>query len=401
MNNNSKIPNITKPTSKNPFKSPSASSPVSSIRYVNKKNKFQNLFKIQPDMEIIRNDLLKNISLKNIDIDILNNFSIYIREYTQYLGSISKYDEAEENSKLINIVLEELNQRNLNIEQKNQNENNFQDRLNSFNKQWNEKIEKFDKDTNNKIEELLKKHKEEIEKFENLWSNEMPRKYRKPSPQLLQLKQIEKSLAKSGDYKRAKVIHQDVENLSIKEMEQAQILLIKDYEISKIRLNKKHEKEIEVLNNSRNHEKSLLLSNYEQEKLSIDNRDFVVKKKKIINNKLKNNFLKNNNNNNLLSIFIPQNNLINEEEILLPKLLPPNDPDLIEKEKLKKKEIRKKKEEFQKMNANQTLSKFSLTMNDNSSRKSNKNLNEIVIKGKIDKDELEINYSNQETITEK
>jgi len=399
--------NIRKPNSKNSIslRNNSVHSPAT-FRKTPNVVKQRQAFCEDEEMATMRENLLKEAKLNEYEISKLNQFNVYIREYTQYIGINGKYDEADACSNLSNLVLQEINKRN--------DENGGNEKDNTANKHqyslfcsdWENKINLFDDESRRKLEELNKKQLSETEEFEKIWSNDMPRKYRKPSSQLLQMKQIEKSTAISGDYKRAKSLHSEVVELSRIEMENAQQMLIHDYEIARTRLLRKHAKEVEVLNKARDHDKSLLLSQYEQERKTFNNRGFVMQKKESSLG-LKKGKPRSLNSNNTISVFLPIAEPATEDDILLPKLVAPNDPKLLEKEKRRKIDARRKKEEFQKLNADETLSKFTLGISSSerspkshSRTRNHSDDEEIVsVKGKLDKDEFELSYKNQETET--
>jgi len=111
------------------------------------------------------------------------------------------------------------------------------------------------------------------------------RKYRKPSGRLLQLWKMEKDLARQGQYSKAQEIHDQAEQLSKQETEQAQITLNSDYQQGLSELHTRNKQEIEKLLAEREHLKQILLSKQAQEKEAMANRVSVLEKKKVFTQK--------------------------------------------------------------------------------------------------------------------
>jgi hypothetical protein len=99
--------------------------------------------------------------------------------------------------------------------------------------EWKAARERYNTETDEKRRALQERHAHQTRVFEKLWKSEMPHKYRKPSQKLLQLKQIEKSLAVTAEVKQAFYVHEQVQARINSEAEAAQRNLIMDYKAAR------------------------------------------------------------------------------------------------------------------------------------------------------------------------
>jgi hypothetical protein len=107
-----------------------------------------------------------------------------------------------------------------------------------------EKLWEFDEDTEKKRDGIEKRHAHGMEDFENLWREEMPPRYRRPSNQLLQLKAVEKSLAVAGQFEQAEAVHREAESLMAGEHRDCQQRLVLDYRAARARKQTKCSEEL-------------------------------------------------------------------------------------------------------------------------------------------------------------
>lgn len=99
----------------------------------------------------------------------------------------------------------------------------IQQKINHENNKWNKIFNTFKAEQTKQREQLQQKHKDEMAQFEQNWGNAqylMP--YNKPSPQLLSMRKIQKSLALSKRFNDAKQVKERAEILQQQETEEAQ-----------------------------------------------------------------------------------------------------------------------------------------------------------------------------------
>jgi hypothetical protein len=287
--------------------------------------------------------------------DQLSAFHIYLRQYSIQKGLEQRYDDAQRAHFLSDAVLSEINRRApiapsgpdlVNLAD--------QERI-EFESKWNRQIQDCDEKCQARRAQLDERQADERRRFEVMWMEEMPRKYRKPSPQLLQLRKIEKSLAVSGDFEQAKKIHADAEALARIEMENAQSMLIRDYEIAHHKMMQKQQQENELFEATRKEEKAVLLAQYDSEKVAIEHRDLVVQVRTQNVKKVKNE-----RGVGKRPIAFQAHSRTGAENVLLPPLKPPNDPMMLEEQNRRKKDEERRKLAMQKKHAEDVLLKYSV-----------------------------------------
>ena len=127
--------------------------------------------------------------------------------------------------------------------------NNLIEQLSKLNKEWDSIFKTFWEEQKQKKYELENKHKNEQIEFEQLWDDPntfLP--FNKPSPQLLQLRKIQKKLAMAKSFDQAKIIKIQADELQNKETEEAEKRALENMENSQLILIDKHRKEIECFN---------------------------------------------------------------------------------------------------------------------------------------------------------
>jgi hypothetical protein len=295
-----------------------------------------------------------------VETNQLNRLLSSLREYAHHEGANGNYDDAQRSWRLGEDVYRELKKRNGSCDV---DEHAFSSDNANFEAEWQAKFEEFDRDSESRLAALTSQHARQREEFERTWAEDMPRRYRKPSARLLQLKRIEKSHALSADFEHAKQIHAEAECLAAAEQSQQQENLIRDYQAAARKLSSRLDWEIANLRRTREHERSIEQEKYERAKIAIMNRVLVVDTKRKETEK------------GYRSMSRARSTIKAEvhlfpgdrpglEDVLLGPLQPPNDPALVEAEKQRKRELDRKKFEFQRQNAQATLAKYTIVGED-------------------------------------
>jgi hypothetical protein len=209
------------------------------------------------------------------------------------------------------------------------------DRRTEFQSQWIQMSEDFDRETNEKRTDLLKRHQQVLERFDSRWSFVMPRQYRKPSHQLLQLKQVEKTLANAGEYDRATEVHEEVDTLTALEQSLAQQKLVQDYRRGRGNIVRKQMREVELFESARSSAKKVMEAKHFMEMNAAINRDLVQRRKVKEISRMKM----------LDNVRLTRVKLCGErkwdQETLLPPLKPPTDPSIVQEEEERRRVILK------------------------------------------------------------
>jgi hypothetical protein len=312
-------------------------------------------FSENPEFSAMHEHLSRDADFSDYSNEKLEKFYTFLRELALQCGLAQEYDDAQSARDLSDLVLDELNHRKPApdtgrglVELAEQEKTDFEER-------WMRQLSEYDDQTRQKREQLKGRQADDEEKFEAMWMDDMPRKYRKPSCHLLQLRKIERSLALAGNYQKAKKAHLDVEQLAQIEMTNAQSQLMRDYEVARKKFVERQRQEIELFEVTREHDRSLLIAQYEAEKIAIQRREVVVqrrleqppaKKPKMA----------------LLNppVVYQARDRLAGDDVLLPPLRPPNDPALVAEQSRRKREDGKRKFEYQRKNAERTLLRYSV-----------------------------------------
>lgn len=346
--------------------SPNSMSSMSSIR-VNKKTNYSSRPRASSSLRksarvesmlqdsrciILRNQLESSLEDENrnsnkldfsqIETNQLNRLISHLREYTQYCAVEGNYAEARRSEYIGSRAKSVLEKRTTKIKPTNKIVEDQKESKSNFEQRWHNKFIEYENETNEKRDKLQKKQAHETRVFERIWAQEMPQKYRKPSQRLLQLMQIEKSLAISGEIDHADYIHSQVVKQTQIEMENAQSNLIHDYQTAKAKHLEKQYIEMNRFEQLRNHGKDLLDADYRADMLRVSHRDHVVQMH-VRESILK---AKKDQTPPTRSAGVPKNR---DSTItsLLPRLIAPNDPSIIRNEKIRRKQIYGKQQEFQ------------------------------------------------------
>lgn len=310
-----------------------------------------------PDCISIRDSLISSDSPDFSDIETPQMLRLlsHLREYTQSCALNEDYKTSKKSRDLANLVRQDLTKRGTKRYSIQEQKDEIEARINNFEEKWSQKREDFSKETEKRMNDLNDRQKHELRRFERIWKEEMPHKYRKPSARLLQLKQIEKNLAMTGEIDEADRIHGISEVRMKYEMEEAQNQLSIDYEAAKAKLFQKQYEEKQKFLELRNHENNLLEASYRDEKAKFNNRNFVITSRchKVASKTHVSRSV------NSLPTTLPRDKGI-PLGTLLPPLIPPNDPNYMENKRRKREEIARKKREYQKKNADNVLTHYSM-----------------------------------------
>lgn len=216
-----------------------------------------------PECISIRDSLFNDSSsFDDIETPQMLRLLSHLREYTQFCALNEDYKTSKKSRNLANQVREELTKRGTQHYSIQEQKDEIDARISDFEERWSRKREDFSNETEKRMNDLNNRQQHELRKFERIWKEEMPHKYRKPSVRLLQLKQIEKNLAMTGEIDEADRIHGISEIRMKYEMEEAQNQLSVDYEAAKVKLFQKQYEEKQKFHEQRNHENNLLEANY-------------------------------------------------------------------------------------------------------------------------------------------
>lgn len=377
----------------------------------------------------LRDRLYDNPDFENIDDDTIQKLQAHLREYKQDRALCEDYDNAEKASYLLELVKTQISkrssdssiQKNLDsisngyerkdskTDDDNINDNNNdlvnddqKKRLNEFEEKWKNKFEKFDKTTEQRTNELDEKQSKQLEEFEKVWSTEKPQKYRKPSSKLLELKKIERTLALSGEFDKARSIHSEAEQLAAKEQKELQAALIRDYRSAKESFLSKQRQEKQKFLQTRLEARSTMEIQKDSEYNKFVKRTAVVQDKykdaqraaRERSGQIKPDYG--------VSVSNFNQNKVKFNENIIPPLFAPNDPSFVEEDERKTREKKKKQLELQKKNAEVTLLEYTVQpspreneeeekinnsndlMNQNKKEEKNDNSNDLINQNKKD-----------------
>ena len=304
-----------------------------------------------PEMLQMRNDLFLDGKFSNYSDKQIFKFIAHLREYKTECAVNEEYDEAQNCLKLIEEAKSELQNRKKPVEDKKKIEDNTLQEQKTIIDHYNNKIKEVNESAEQQINELKKQQEKEWEEFENVWATEKPRKYRKPSTELLNLKEKEKSSALTRDYATAEILHQEAAEMINEERNEQQKRLRQDYLLAKKQMEEKHKKEIDGINMVKERKLAMLIVGKQKRISELENRKFVLKRKSLeINEKERSDP---NNIQPIYGSFSKKAPLSTDN--LLGELIPPNDKQLQEDMRRHTVERRRMQEEYQKKNAERTL----------------------------------------------
>jgi hypothetical protein len=199
----------------------------------------------------MRELVLAEGSFRSIPDSDLNVLVIHLRECAQKCAAKRKFVKADEFTRLAQEAREELTERTLQRDDPTARVAESQARMDYLAERKDQQLQLFDEETDQMRSELTEKQGADRTAFNHHWSQAMPNRYRKPSAQLLQLKQIEKSLTIAGDYVAALNAQQRIEAQERIEVEIQQGQLDDDYSAAKRKFESEKTAEVELFERKR------------------------------------------------------------------------------------------------------------------------------------------------------
>ena len=320
-------------------------------------------FLVDPDCCSLRESILSSsepYDFSQLDTNRLSAFVSHLREYEQKLAREENYPEAsvirelgdEAREELLGRASEEaggasqIQAREASIQGR-----QAQQKVESE-REWEEKIEKYKQETTEKREKMEELHEQQRERFEKKWQESKPSQYRKPSARLLQLKYVEKNMAKHRNYDEAEAIHAEADKLMRQECEMAQKALVSDYKSAKEKLLKRQELERQQFEYARGEGLKMLENQFKESRDKAERRDQVITAQKAsVNSRAMK----------LAAMSASQPTPVKKRGLrqeLLPPLIPPNDPKFVEEEERKARAENKRRLELQRKKEGEVTSRW-------------------------------------------
>jgi hypothetical protein len=199
----------------------------------------------------MREIILSEKSFRSISDSDLVVVVIHFRECAQKYAAQRKFVKADEFARLAQNAREELSERTFKRDDPTERVAESQARLESLSLRKDRELELFDEQTDHMRSELTEKQEADRMAFNHHWSEEVPNRYRKPSAQLLQMRQIERSLTIAGDYIAARDARQRIEAQERVEVEIQQGQLDDDFSVAKRKFESEKTAEIELFERKR------------------------------------------------------------------------------------------------------------------------------------------------------
>jgi hypothetical protein len=311
-----------------------------------------------PAMRSLRERLYGARDFAGIETDALDRLYCSLREYALQKGGRREYGEAQRAWALGGAVCAELHARHAPIDPDGPRGADACTRV--FEEHLKGRFGDFDADSAARAAALKAEQEIQNKKFELFWETDMPSRYRKPSPALLQLRRREKCLAVCAEFERAKAVHEEAEALSAQERMLQQATLNRDYEAAKRRWLARQAAERELLAQTRAHERAILAEQCERDRDALNNRLLVVDTRKKEAEKGYRTANRPRPGIGRAGNFSLAYDRTGIDDVLLPPLLPPNDRAAREAERKRRREEERKKWEYQQQNAEATLRKYRL-----------------------------------------
>ena len=296
----------------------------------------------------LRNHFFASEDYEKYKADELQLLMEHLREYTAFSASQRDYDEAERSSALYERLKAHLETRG-GEEHENDDALSYEEFVERKQQEFIQELKDFDEITETKRAQLEEKQREETEVFEKRWREDMPPKYRKPSPKLLQLYEFERKLGMTGQFDRAKLAKVETEKQERLEMEQAQRLLIRDYNSAKAQHEREQREERRIFEDTREHWRSVIIARQKVEFEAIANRENVLNKKQGSPKAQRESSLRPQSKGPQAAgnaVVYHRENLTGSNR-LLPPLIPPNDERIIEMQNQEQEEQTKRNKKFQ------------------------------------------------------
>ena len=313
-------------------------------------------YREDPELGALREKLYDNPDFRDIDTEKLNRLYWSLREYAHQCGGRADYDEAQRAIVLSNRIGDEMKMRGSGGE----GSVAFDSGDNSeLARKWRKEFNEYDAETRKRLGEVDERHRMQRQEFERVWREDMPRKYRKPSTHLLQVKKIERSFAVSAQFEEAKRVHAEAAAIAAQERDQQQANLNRDYAVAKSKLEDKQRMERSQVEQARRDGRRILNVRYQQSKETAQNRSFVVEDRK--KETLKGSRMADRSRTSLGNAYVTAYERSSTEDVLLDPLLPPNDPEMLEMERRRRLDVNKKKKDYHNQHAAATMAKVSLS----------------------------------------
>jgi hypothetical protein len=187
-------------------------------------------------------------SISDADLAVL---VVHLRECKQEYAAKKELQRADEFTRLAQEARDELAERTCVRDDPSARVAESQAQLNHLREEKEHELQGFDEETCELRFGIMEKQEADWQIFNRHWSEEMPNRYRKSSAQLLQLKQIEKSLTIAGDYGAARDARQRIEAQEKVEVELQQGQLDDDYSAAKRKFESEKAGEIELFERKR------------------------------------------------------------------------------------------------------------------------------------------------------
>jgi hypothetical protein len=270
---------------------------------------------------LLRERLLDDPDFASVGDEDLKRLISHLREYTRFCAIQEYYYHALQSQSLLDSAREELGMR---IEANCPSDDLVRALEKSrarFARSSSDSREQYELETNEKREAILSQHRHETRVFERQWRRSKPHKYRKSSHLLIQLRQIEKTLAVETEIEKAMSIHAQVWDRTEIEAECAQQNLIRDYRVAREKHLHRQASELDRFEQQREEGARILEAKLRAKEQPLIHRDAVVRAKtacavakpRAADDRP------------VTSAGVPKQRHV-EIEMLLPELVPPNDP---------------------------------------------------------------------------
>jgi hypothetical protein len=182
-----------------------------------------------PECESLRDELSQTNDFSSKETVKLRDLSAYLREYAVHLAIDADFVGARNAQALGERVHAELVRRATKVDTRADLQATTRDHEQSRRATWDQRVRDFESEADQARSELLEKHESERVEFEATWQNAKPREYARPPGTLLQLKQIERFLAASGQIDHAEHIHAEAQRCASAAAVVAKQRLDRDY----------------------------------------------------------------------------------------------------------------------------------------------------------------------------
>ncbi|EAY15900.1 hypothetical protein TVAG_165280 [Trichomonas vaginalis G3] len=298
---------------------------------------------VKPDYNEICATVSNRNDLKNLDIRTLFSYKSTVKDHIAEMAASENYDECKKSLKILQLIKKEIASRTCSQSSANgEPEEDFKAKEEEINSKYEQQLQQINQKYSEKIEQIQTEHKKQTDDFDTEWSTVEPNKYRKPSKNLLNLKEIEQFYAKSNQFEKAKEIHQETEIVSQQETMMAQEKLIKDYRNAKINLRLQQQKDIHSIEELKKKELQDLEINKQNDLNQLEKRKKVLlEKSKSRNPRERKDFNSN--------VHLSQTS---RPPVLLGPLFAPNEAEFKRKREREMMEKRRRAAKFIKENAN-------------------------------------------------